>query len=94
MEHILRWRGLIGLLAVIFAFAILPANAQDHPAEEDDKIIPSAQPVQLPGRVIEALNLRSAPAVQDDTLIRTLSPTIIYGSRQRSRMRAAICGTR
>jgi len=74
MEHILRWRGLIGILTVVFAIAVLPANAQDQPTEEDDKIIPSVELVQMPGRVVEALNLRSAPAVREDTLIQRLEP--------------------
>lgn len=74
MHLVHQWRGLIALLGLLLASAVLPASAQDTSAEGTDKVVPSAQPVQLPGRVIEALNLRSAPAVGSDTLIRTLEP--------------------
>src|SRR5579885_201253 len=53
-----------GALEATPALAVPPAA----PVAQD------SQPIDLPGRVTEALNLRSEPRVAPDTLLRTLSP--------------------
>ncbi len=75
----MRGRVLVLLLGLLIALPAPRAMGQDSPAAPDDgggadvgEAADSAQPVQLPGRVVGDLNLRSAPAVRADTLIRTL----------------------
>ncbi len=66
--------GLMGLLGASSsgrgALEATPALAAP-PAEP---VAQDSQPIDLPGRVTEALNLRSEPRVAPDTLLRTLSP--------------------
>jgi hypothetical protein len=79
----MHWRALILFLGLLLALPLLvTTTAQETPGKADELAsdlasmsaasAPTSVVVELPGRVIGDLNLRSAPAVREDTLIRTL----------------------